>query len=270
MGMTRRLLAAAVLAAAVLGAGWGSARAEESQAAREARWHEIAATIWKAPALLDGRQVIQLDTPARALDAALVPVEIRFPGPKPTALWLVIDDNPVPLVGVFRFGPAADPSVIRTRVRVDQYTLVHAVAQMPDGKLYEVANFMKAAGGCSAPAGTDQQEAMARLGRMKLRVDPAPPGQSAQAQLLISHPNNNGMQMDPVTRLYVPARYVTDVTVREGDALVFTLQSEISFSENPAIGFAFVPKAGAPLHVEVRDSSKAVFTHDFPLDARAS
>src|SRR5919199_658840 len=70
--------------------------------------------------------------------------------------------------GRFTFGPAAEPSAITTRVRVDDYTYLHAVAETADGKLYGVARFIKAAGGCSAPAGKDQALAMQRLRPMKL------------------------------------------------------------------------------------------------------
>ena len=41
---------------------------------------------------------------------------------------------------------------ISTRVRVNNYTDVHAVAELSDGKLYMTKTYVKASGGCSAPA----------------------------------------------------------------------------------------------------------------------
>jgi len=260
------------LAASSLVLAAGAARAEESEASRAARWTDVAGALFQGKTVQDGSAILQLDAPPRALDAALVPVTITVdPKASIVALYLVIDDNPAPLAGAFHFGPAADPHVLKTRVRVDQYTLLHAVAQLKDGSLYSVAKFVKAAGGCSAPGSTGQAEAMARLGRMKLLVrDRAAAGGPETAELLISHPNNNGMQMDQVTRLYTPARYVQNVVVSQGGQLIFRMDGDISLSQDPAITFGFRPVAGEAVDVEVDDSAHAVFKQSFPAEARGS
>ena len=72
--------------------------------------------------------------------------------------------------------------------------------------------FVKASGGCSAPAGKDPDAALARLGKMKFRQSGAPVlGEPNLAQLLVSHPNHTGMQMDQVTHHYVPAHFVNNI-----------------------------------------------------------
>ena len=91
-------------------------------------------------------------------------------GPEIRGLYLVIDDNPSPLAAHFVLGPIADAREIATRVRIDDYTYLHAVAETADGRLYATAQFIKAAGGCSAPAGKDQALALERLGKMKLNL----------------------------------------------------------------------------------------------------
>jgi sulfur-oxidizing protein SoxY len=260
------------LAASCLVLAAATARAEESEASRAARWKDVAAALFQGKTVQDGSAILQLDAPPRALDAALVPVTITVdPKTRVAALYLVIDDNPAPLAGAFHFGPAADPHLLKTRVRVDQYTLMHAVAQLQDGSLYSVAKFVKAAGGCSAPGSTGQAEAMARIGRMKLLVrDREPAGGTETAELLISHPNNNGMQMDQVTRLYTPARFVQNVVVSQAGQLIFRMDGDISLSQDPAITFGFHPVAGAAVNVEVDDSAHAVFKQSFPTGTGAS
>ena len=52
----------------------------------------------------------------------------------------------------FELGPDANVTEISTRVRVNNYTDVHAVAELSDGKLYVSKTYVKASGGCSAPA----------------------------------------------------------------------------------------------------------------------
>ena len=249
-----------------------AAHADEPEANRAARWHDVAAAVFGGRSVTDSPGLVQIDAPPRAMDAALVPVTITIrPDARVVGLTLVIDDNPAPVAAKFRFGPLADPHVLKTRVRVDQYTLIHAVAELQDGSLVSTARFIKAAGGCSAPGTEDTTSALARLGRMKMRMTaPANAGGPVTADLLVSHPNFNGMQMNPVTRLYTPARYVQTVRVSEGDKLVFTMEGDISLAEDPAIGFAFHPSGNAPLDVEVDDSAKAVFKQSFPLESHAS
>ena len=62
-----------------------------------------------------------------------------------------------------------------------------------DGRLYMAARFIKAAGGCSAPASKDQDLARERLGKMKLSlVDRSKPEEPINVKLLISHPKQFG------------------------------------------------------------------------------
>lgn len=272
MGMNARLRLAASFGAACLAANLGMARAAESEASRAARWHDVAAAIFSHRPITENSDLLHLEAPPRALDAALVPVSITIgPSARIVALTLVVDDNPAPVAAKFAFGTLADPHLVKTRIRVDQYTLLHAVAELQDGSLVSTSRFIKAAGGCSAPGGTDPAAALARIGRMKLHLLAAPvPGMPVEAELLISHPNANGMQMDPVTRLYTPARYVQSVQVSQGGQSVFTMQGDISLAEDPEITFGFRPSGTAPLDVVVDDSAKTVFRQSFPLAPHGS
>ncbi len=248
------------------------ARADEEDVARATRWQDLKHAVFGERPVVDGAGLVALEAPARALDAALVPITITLSRASPVqTLYVLIDGNPSPLAGTFHFGPLADPHSLKLRVRVDQYTLIHAVAETQDGKLFAAERFVKAAGGCSAPATSNQELAAQRLGQMKLRVlgDPGP-GQPTTAELLISHPNNNGMQMDQVTRNYIPARFIQTVKVSYGPKLVFDLDSDISLSEDPAITFSFLPDGAGPLRVEVDDSAHAVFKKEFEIVAGRS
>ena len=268
MGMIRLALAMTVLGMAA------QAGAEESEASRAARWHDVAEAVFHGRTVGDGSGMIALDAPPRALDAALVPMTITLPASvQVRALTLVVDDHPAPVAARVAFGPTADPHLLRLRIRVDQYTLLHAVAELSDGRLVATSRFIKAAGGCSAPAGGDPAEALARIGRIKLRTmdaaeagaaAPLPPGEQA-VELLISHPNANGMQMNPVTRLYTPARYVQTVRVTQGGQGVFSLDGDISLASDPAITFLLRERGTAPLEVEVDDSTRTVFRHSLPM-----
>ena len=103
------------------------------------------------------------------------------------ALTLVIDNNPVPVAAIFTFGDTAGVSVISTRVRVNSYTDVHVVAELSDSKLYVAKTFVKASGGCSAPAAKNADEAIASLGKMKFRVFGKTSGAQGEAQIMDFH-----------------------------------------------------------------------------------
>ena len=205
----------------------GAARAEPSEAERAARWSDLRHAIFGDRVVEDAGDLVTIDAPARAEDAAIVPVAIRVAerlGPDIRGLYLVIDDNPSPLAAHFVLGPLADTSEIATRVRIDDYTYLHAVAETSDGRLYATAQFIKAAGGCSAPAGKDQALALERLGKMKLTMAERPtPDAPIKVKLLVSHPNNSGLQMDQVTRNYIPADFMQTLEVTYNGQSVFRL-----------------------------------------------
>ena len=97
---------------------------------------------------------------------------------------------------------------------MNAYTYIHAVAETGEGQLYSVARFVKAAGGCSAPAPGDQELLLKDLGHIEVRLlQSFVPGKPMRAQMMIRHPNFNGMQMDQVTRMYTPAMFIRTVDV---------------------------------------------------------
>src|SRR5215471_18995860 len=210
----------------------GPARAAQTEAERMARWSDLRHAIFGDRVVEDAGDLVAIDAPARAEDAAIVPVAIRVVptlAPEIRELYLVIDDNPSPLAAHFLFGPLADRGEIATRVRINDYTYLHAVAVTADNRLYAAARFIKAAGGCSAPASKDQALALERLGKMKLNLADRPrPDEPIKAKLLISHPNNSGLQMDQVTRNYIPADFVQNLDVTYNGQSVFRLESDIA------------------------------------------
>ena len=262
-----------ILALALIAACAAPAIADE-EAERQAHWAELKEAVFGDRASVDGTGLVALDAPKRALDAALVPITVTTkPDAGVTGLTIVIDDNPGPVAAKVAFGPRGDPSLLTLRVRVNQYTYMHAVAETADGALHETAQFVKAAGGCSAPVGANEAESLAQIGRMKLRLGEVTAGKPVEAQLLIRHPNFNGMQMDQLTRLYTPMRYVQQVEITLNDERVLSMENDISLATDPAIGFRFVPRAEdlpGKLKVTVRDSDAAVFEQSFDVPASGS
>src|SRR5436190_9843508 len=173
----------------------------------EDTWAPLANDIFRGRPLADGTGLVSIDMPTRAEDAAIVPVTMRVTLPpgdsrRLKALTLVIDNNPIPVASTFTFSDSAGVSVISTRVRINSYTNVHVVAELSDSKLYLAQTYVKASGGCSAPAAKNVDEAIATLGQMRFRVFGKLSGAQREAQVMIRHPNNSGLQRDQVSLLY--------------------------------------------------------------------
>lgn len=277
MGVSSAPLGRAVLCLLLFGVVLaGPARAEPTEAQRAARWADLRHAIFGDRVVEDAGDLVAIDAPERAEDAAIVPVAIRVAetlAPAIRGLYLVIDDNPSPLAAHFLLGPIADAREIATRVRIDDYTYLHAVAETADGRLYAAARFIKAAGGCSAPASKDQALALERLGKMKLSLGDRPrPDEPIKAKLLISHPNSSGLQMDQVTRNYIPADFMQTLDVTYNGQPVFRLESDIAISEDPSLEFSFRPSgpaASGPIKAEILDSSQRHFSQTWPVPAAA-
>jgi sulfur-oxidizing protein SoxY len=261
------LPAAALVLLGVSGAIPAALADEEDAQDRAARWKQLQESIFPHRQVLDSGGIITVDAPPRALDAALVPVELHMSGDKQVlGVYLIIDDNPAPMAAHFVFGPKADPRDLKLRVRVNAYTNIHAIAETGDGQLHAATKFVKAAGGCSAPAGSDDQAALADIGRMKLRLlGDFSAGKPMQATLMIRHPNFNGMQMNQITRFYTPARFIRTIDASYDGGQVFHLDADISLATDPVITFGFVPKEKGQMKVVAQDSSNATFDHSFDV-----
>jgi len=268
MGLNKpTLLAVMLTGCALLTGGHPVFADEEADQDRAARWKQLQESLFPHRQVLDSGGIITVDAPPRALDAALVPVELHMTGKTAVkGVYLVIDDNPAPMAAHFVFGPTADPRDLKLRVRVNAYTNIHAIAETQDGQLHAATQFVKAAGGCSAPAGPDDTAALADMGRMKLRLmGDFNAGKAMQAQLMIRHPNFNGMQMNQVTRYFTPARFIRTIDATYDGAQVFHLDADISLSTDPVITFGFVPRAKGQMKVVAQDSNNATFAHSFDV-----
>jgi len=242
-------------------------------------WPGLVQDIFNNRPMNDGSGVIGIEMPARAEDAAIVPVTLRTklsPGDdrRIRSITLVIDQNPAPMAAKFALGADANVTEISTRVRVNNYTDVHAVAELSDGKLYMVKTYVKASGGCSAPAAKNAEEANNRLGQMRYRQfaksGEGPATATREAQIMIGHPNNSGLQMDQVTQLYIPAFFVNELRLWQDDSPVLSMEGGISISEDPNIRFTYVSNGAKRFRAEAKDTDGHVFQREWKADESGS
>lgn len=250
-------------------------------------WTSLKPDIFGDRAIADGTDILSIDAPMRAEDAAVVPVTVHALKPQAgetaiKAITLVVDENPAPVAAAISFGPAAATAAFSTRLRVNSYGYIRAIAEMNDGSLRMVKRFVKASGGCSAPALKDEDKSLAEIGQLKLRqfaggeavgnsyaLAPQDP-RAVEAQLMIHHPNYSGLQMDQLTMLYIPAYFVRQVELKRGEALVFKMEGGISLSENPSFRFTFRKEGTGDLSVNAVDTKDGVFAKSWPVERPAS
>ena len=266
LSCTRRSSVCALLLFGLGASAWAQVKTTGENPEASPIWQKVRASLFQSrPITVATDDVISLEAPTRADDAAVVPIAIRtrLPqagGQRIDKVYLIIDNNPSPISAIFQFTPLSGRADIETRVRIDEYTHVRAIAETSDGQLFMTTRFLKAAGGCSAPPGKDAQAALASLGRMKFRVEGDPRGnQPVLAQLMISHPNDSGLAMNQVSRLFTPPHFVRQVRITYGGQLVMSADVDFSISENPNFRFYFLPQGGGELKAEVVDSNDLRF-----------
>ncbi|MFK7966363.1 MAG: quinoprotein dehydrogenase-associated SoxYZ-like carrier [Burkholderiaceae bacterium] len=268
----------AALAGALLSFSLSSASAASDNEQTSAVWEKVRYGLFEnQPITVDtAGDVIKLETPVRAMDAAIVPVAIRSqfqqsPERYIKKLWLVVDENPSPVGAEFTLSPDSGRADIETRIRIEAYTHVRALAQLNDGSVFMAANFVKASGGCSAPAGKDLSAAMANMGRMKIRLNgDAVDGKPMLAQLMVSHPNVSGLAMDQLSRTYAPPHFVRHIEVSYGDKKVLEANVDFSISENPNFRFWFTPDGEGELTANIVDSEDKAFSQSITVRPGAS
>ncbi|MGZ8225279.1 MAG: quinoprotein dehydrogenase-associated SoxYZ-like carrier [Methylococcaceae bacterium] len=228
----------------------------------ETEWTKVLKDQYFAGKVIEeSNSVIEIDAPYRAEDPALVPLKVisKINQSKDSyikKILVLVDKNPFPFVGEFELTPESGKADLAMRVRVNTYSYIRAIAEMNDGKLYMSKKFVKASGGCSAPVGADLDAAMARLGKMKFRMeDGAKTSEPSLVQLLISHPNLSGMQMDQVTRFIKKSHFIEKVRVSFNDKPILTAKTDIAISSDPNFRFYFIPEENGVLKAEVTDTS---------------
>lgn len=223
--------------------------------------------------VITGKSIIELRLPTRAEDAGVVPVSLHAQIPQTAEryierMYVFVDKNPKPLAGLFHLTSEMGRADLSMRLRIAQYTDVRVIAELNSGELHMDKGYTRASGGCSEPPQfLKLKEARARIGQMKFRSRLSEEDKTiALGQLIVSHPNVTGLQLNQRTRAYVPAEYVTKVVINFNGAHVMTAETDISISEDPSFRFFFKPSIGGTISAEMTDSKGRNFIKTFAVE----
>jgi sulfur-oxidizing protein SoxY len=239
-------------------------------------WDDIRPQVFGNRTISDGQGLLTFKAPYRALDQRRVPISVAaafHDGRTIKSVTFVVDGNPMPIAATFRFADGRDRAAIGIDVRLDHESPIRAIVEASDGALYMSEQFVKASGlgVCAAPPAGDQKIAARTMGEMRL-TDLTGSDSAAgatrfrrRAALDIKHPQNTGMQMNQITMLYIPLRYVSAIEVREGGTELFDVVGSMTLSENPHIEFDYRPNGAGSMHIQVKDTSDTVWKREFPI-----
>ena len=241
----------------------------KSEECMEGRWLDLKESIFENKELKNGEGVIELSTPKRAPDGAFVPISFKTQKLKDNSIskvHLIIDMNPSPYSGTFKFSNNLDQIELATRIRLDAYSYVRVIAETQKGDYFMAANFVKASGGCAAPPLGDLAGMIANSGKMKIKVKNIEEKDgTAEAKIMISHPQFNGLQAHPVTTEMIPAYYVENIEVTYNDKVIMALESDISISQDPTFRFNFPMGNGGNLKITAKDTDGNLYSHSEKL-----
>ncbi len=267
--MFRKLFIASSTCAAILALPALATDAALNPMVESASWQDLRGDVVGDVEIGNGDNLLSVDAPYRAHDAATVPIVLKQidTSTEITAVTVVIDENPAPVAAVLGFSKAMAPLDFEMRVRVNQYSNVRVIAETPEG-LQMTGRYVKASGGCSAPASRDPELALVSMGKMKLRMFDRQEVQMStsrrQAQIMIRHPNYSGLQRNQITQLFISAHFIDHIEVWQGEALLFTVDGGISISENPVFRFMYTENGAPDLTVKATDTEGNSFEQVLP------
>jgi sulfur-oxidizing protein SoxY len=245
------------------------AHAEDNPLQNGPAWEDLKGLVTNGAVAVEDAEVLVLDAPVRAMDPAFVPIHLtQSPGAPPIrTVTVVIDENPAPVAAEMELGPAMMPLDMELRMRVNAYSNVRAVATTDTASVL-AGRYVKATGGCAAPASKDLTAMLAEMGKMRFQIlgsEQLGTGVRHTAKLMLRHPNTTGFQRDQVTLLNIPAHFIDLLEVRQGDDLLFRVKAGISISEDPVFQFRFTDNGSDTVTVHAEDTDGNIFDQTFPL-----
>ncbi len=238
----------------------------------ESSWSDLRSALYGETALLSAGDAVRIDMPYRTMDDARTRIQASVAAPDGTQIdriTVILDENPMPVSAVFDLARPLPAFAFDVTMRVNGPTPVHVVATTTDGRHLVSETFIKTSGSgaCAAPPGTDPEEALATLGQMRLDITHADPvtrltateAQQRTLNVSMMHPSHSGMQMDQISLLFIPMRYVQTLDVQLDAEPFVSVTGSISLSENPDLSIS-IPAAAQTVSVTLTDTDGTVNT----------
>ncbi|MGH1357732.1 MAG: quinoprotein dehydrogenase-associated SoxYZ-like carrier [Burkholderiaceae bacterium] len=229
-------------------------------------WEKLRPKLFGERPIFPPPSQIQIEVPRRATFGGAVPVRVSLQFEQDPALfvkhlYLVIDNNPSPLAAKIDLTPTVGRADFETRVRIDTYSHVRAIAEMSDGQLHMDVGYVKTSGGCSAPPNRERPE---DIGKILLKTangqSPDRPDKPVAVDFKINHPNDTGFELNHQTVMFIPPNFIRDLDITYQGQKIWSADLDFSISENPYFRINVIPGQGGELRADAQDTKGEHYT----------
>ena len=262
---TRRLTRRGVILAASglgLGAGLGAGLWPNAASADEIEMRAAISADFGAPMIGEGQ--IEIAMPEFSDSGKSVPMELHIPCPMtpeahPRVVRVYAARNPRPRIVAFHFTPECGEARISTRVRLDSFQDVVAVAEMSGGARFQAVRRVNVTYGACEDAVANDQFPAGWAPRIRISVpERVAAGEIFPVRTIISHPMETGLRHN-TSGLLIPIRIAERFVCRVAERVLFSAKLEPAIATNPYFAFSLRLQQSAELTFEWTDTTGEVY-----------
>ncbi|GGD41939.1 hypothetical protein GCM10011358_27280 [Sinisalibacter lacisalsi] len=207
---------------------------------------------------------IEITMPEFSDSGQSVPMDLYVPADMtpedhPRVVRVYAARNPRPRVIALYFTPACGEAWVSTRVRLDSFQDVVAVAEMADGETFRAVRRVNVTYGACEEAVANNQFPLGWQPKIRISTpDQVAPGEIFTVRTIINHPMETGLRYNS-SGLLIPVRIVERFSCRIGGEEVFGAKLEPAIASNPYLAFKLRLDESADLEFEWLDTTGEVY-----------
>lgn len=230
-------------------------------------WPVIHQAFFSGKTIHDGAQLIHIDAPQMAEDAAIVPLAFSVDATAITEhklhkVYLFVDANPIQHTATIQY-LQNQPINVATRIKLDKSSMVRVIVESVDGQYWMHQVFIKTpGGGCSGGLGGNEAKIRAEAGKMKLAISPISGDGAAthQMRLHIKHPMRTGFERT-TQGYYAKAYYIKQLDFSMDNAALFRVDLGVGISADPYFAMTINAHKLPPIRVNAIDNENKSYQH---------
>lgn len=231
------------------------------------QWSVIQSAFFVDKTVQQQPDYIQIEAPAQAEDASIVPVtvQVKLPTTNITQVYFFTDANPIVHTATFAPQQATRQFKLATRIRLESNSHFRVIVEDDTGHLWMNDVIIKTpGGGCGGGIPSDEARLRASAGEMK--VQPYWGNSSALSELSfhIRHPMRTGFERT-AQGYYAKAWYMQHLAFQLDTAPWLKATLGPGISANPYLRFFIAATEAHLLSIEAKDNEGQVFHQQFSL-----
>lgn len=174
---------------------------------------------------------IEIITPSRAENGAIVQVEVNSAIPNTEAIAILVDKNPTALIGNYMFNDGALPKMV-TRIKMAETSDVKVIVKVGDRYYAASKRVIVLENGCGGTSPANEKFKSS----MKIRAKQMKNSDEVQVKAIITHPMHTGAGKDDLGQM-VPAHFIQVITIKHNNKPSVDMQLGAGIAKNPYLTF---------------------------------